>query len=128
MLTLVNIYKATIRKKDGTYSDWYDLLCSDDYISKNHLCGTASKTVRVSKYVLNKALGGDDNSDMIQPAICETKVGQAVYVMHNEHGYVNFIRFYNPDDKSNSSGASSVPAVAPASSLEDYPDFDDVVK
>lgn len=123
MLTLVNIYRVTLRKKDGTYSEWYDLLCSDDYVSKDHLCGSASKTLHVSKYVLNKALGGDDNSDMVQPAICETKVGKAVYNMFNERGYVSYIRFYDPDEKQNSSATS-----APASSPEDYPDFDDVVK
>lgn len=122
MLTLVNIYRVTRRKNDATY-EWYDLLCSDDYVSKDHLCGSASKTLHVSKYVLNKALGGDDNSDMVQPAICETKVGKAVYNMFNERGYVSYIRFYDPDEKQNSSAAS-----APASSPEDYPDFDDVVK
>lgn len=122
MLTLVNIYKVPIKKKDGTYSDWYDLLCSDDYVSKNCLCGSASRTVRVSKYVLNKALGGDDNSDMIQPAICETHIGQAVYVMFNERGYVSYIRFYTPEEKGSASSAD------PSQPAEEYPSFDEVVK
>ena len=99
MLSLLNIYKAPFKKADGTTSMWYELLCADDYVSKNLLCGSPSKTLRVSGYVLNKALGGDDNSDMIQPAICEGKVGKAVYVLYNEKGYINFIKFYDPDEK-----------------------------
>lgn len=99
MLNLLNIYKAPFKKADGTTSMWYELLCSDSYVSKNCLCGSPSKTLRVSAYVLNKALGGDDNSDMIQPAIAESKVGKAVYVLFNEKGYINFIKFYDPDEK-----------------------------
>lgn len=122
MLTLVNIYRTDYKKADGTISHWYDLLCSDDYVSKNHLCGSPSKTVRVSEYVLNKALGGDSASNMIQPAICETMVGKAVYVMYNEKGFVGFIRFYDPDEKQGSSSkGSSVPVSA------DIPDFDSFV-
>lgn len=122
MLTLVNIYRTDYKKTDGTISHWYDLLCSDDYVSKNHLCGSPSKTVRVSEYVLNKALGGDSASNMIQPAICETMVGKAVYVMYNEKGFVGFVRFYDPDEKHvSSSKGSAVPVSA------DIPDFDSVV-
>ncbi len=122
MLTLVNIYKVEIKKKDGTVSDWYDLLCSDDYVSRNHICGSASKTLRVSRYVLNKALGGDDNSDMIQPAICEAKVGQAVYNMFNERGYVSYIKFYDPDEKKKDSGSSAdVPAAPSSDGTPEYP-------
>ncbi len=122
MLTLVNIYRVTLRKKDGTYSEWYDLLCSDDYVSKDHLCGSASKTLRVSKYVLNKALGGDDNSDMVQPAICEGMVGKAVYNMFNERGYVSYIKFYDPDEKKVAASSGDVPAAAPSpDGVPDYP-------
>lgn len=99
MLNLVNIYSAPFKKADGTISMWYELLCVDDYVSKNLLCGNPTKTLRVSAYVLNKALGGDDNSDMIQPAIAEKMVGKVVYHMYNEKGYVSYIRFYEPDDK-----------------------------
>lgn len=120
MLTLVNIYRSDFKKADGTISHWYDLLCGDDYVSKNCLCGSPSKTVRVSEYVLNKALGGDASSMMIQPAICEQQVGKAVYIMYNERGYVNYVRFYVPDEKQES--ASSAPAAS-----SDIPDFDDVV-
>ena len=98
MFTLVNIYRAPFKKADGTVSEWYELLCSDDYQSKNLLCGNPSKTLRVSAYVLNKALGGDAESNMIQPAICENMVGKAVYCMFNEKGYVCYIRFYDPDE------------------------------
>lgn len=121
MLTLLNIYKVTIKKKDGTYSDWYDLLCSDDYTSKSHICGSPSKTVRVSKFVLNKALGGDDNSDMIQPAICESKVGQAVYVMYNERGYVNYLKFYVPDEKNDNSSPAPSASPVPEAADGEYP-------
>lgn len=122
MLTLVNIYRTDYKKADDTISHWYDLLCSDDYVSKNHLCVSPSKTVRVSEYVLNKALGGDSASNMIQPAICETIVGKAVYVMYNEKGFVGFVRFYDPDEKQGSaSKGSAVPVSA------DIPDFDSVV-
>ena len=101
MLNLVNIYSAPFRKADGTVSMWYELLCFDDYVSKNLLCGNPSKTLRVSAYVLNKALGGDQNSDMIQPAIAEQMVGKAVYHMFNEKGYVSYIRFFDPEEKPN---------------------------
>ena len=122
MLTLVNIYRTDYKKADDTISHWYDLLCSDDYVSKNHLCVSPSKTVRVSEYVLNKALGGDSASNMNQPAICETIVGKAVYVMYNEKGFVGFVRFYDPDEKQGSaSKGSAVPVSA------DIPDFDSVV-
>lgn len=103
MLTLVNIYRVPIKKKDGTYSDWFDLLCSDSYSAKSRLCGSPSKTLRVSPYVLNKALGGDDSSNMIQPAICEKMVGMSVYSMYNERGYISYIKFFDPDDKSDPS-------------------------
>lgn len=99
MLNLVNIYRAPFKKADGTVSEWYELLCSDDYQSKNLLCGNPSKTLRVSAYVLNKALGGDAESNMIQPSICENMVGKAVYSMFNEKGYVCYIRFYDPDEQ-----------------------------
>lgn len=120
MLTLVNIYRVLFRKKDGTYSEWFDLLCSDDYVSKDHLCGSASKTLRVSRYVLNKALDGDDNSDMIQSAICEGMVGKAVYNIFNERGYVSYIKFYDPDEKKEAASSGDVPAAA--SSPDGVPD------
>ena len=82
----------------------------------------AGQTVRVSEYVLNKALGGDSASNMIQPAICETMVGKAVYVMYNEKGFVGFVRFYDPDEKQ---GSSSKGSAVPVSA--DIPDFDSVV-
>ena len=94
MLTLVNIYKVEIKKKDGTVSDWYDLLCSDDYVSRNHICGSASKT----------------------------KVGQAVYNMFNERGYVSYIKFYDPDEKKKDSGSSAdVPAAPSSDGTPEYP-------
>lgn len=119
MLTLVNIYRNTFKKQDGTLSTWYDLLCSDDYVAKNHLCGSPSKTVRVSEYVLNKALGGDDQSNMIQPAICEGMVGKSVYTMYNDHGYLSYLRFFDPDEKK--SGSSAPAASVPDEGTPDYP-------
>lgn len=115
MLNLVNIYRTPFKKADGTVSEWYELLCSDDYQSKELLCGNPSRTLRVSAYVLNKALGGDAESNMIQPAICENMVGKAVYHMFNEKGYVCYIRFYDPDEKK--SGDS--PAKTKDSSVDD---------
>lgn len=130
MLTLINIQACERKKPDGTLSKWFELLCSDDYDNGHFLAGSPTKIVRCSEYVLNKALGGDQTVNMIKPESCNVQVGQAVYVMYNERGYVCYIRFYDPAEKSRS-GYNSAPAPAsvsaPASTPEEYPDFDEVV-
>jgi len=123
MLTLVNIYRQDFRRSDGTFAYWYDLLCSDTYESpKSRLCGSPTKTVRVNEYVLNKALGGDDQSNMIQPVVAERMIGKSVYVMYNDRGYVSYLRFYDPDDKKQASSSEATSA-----SDSSYPEFDEVV-
>lgn len=126
MLTLINIQACERKKPDGTVSKWFELLCSDDYDNGHFLAGSPTKLVRVSEYVLNKALGGDQTVNMIKPEACNSMVGKAVYTMYNERGYVCYIRFYDPDEK-RGSGNYSVSAPAPVSASADYPDFDAVV-
>lgn len=127
MLNLVNIYRQQKARPDGKSYVWYELLCGDDYVAKNLMCGQPSKIVRCSEYVLNKALGGDPQHIDITPEKCEAMVGKNVYVMYNEQGYTCFIRFYDEGEKqggnnSSSSGKAAANASEPVSLPECPPD------
>lgn len=107
MLKLISIEKC---KAHTTGKPFFRLLCSDTYDNKNWLCGSPTKIVNCSEYVLEKALGG-----RITQQGANEQVGKCVYVMYNENGYTSFIRFYDEDDQrsGNNSGYSAPPPPEP---------------
>lgn len=112
MLTLASIEKCYARTSRKVF---YRLLCHDSYDNKNWLCGNPTKIVNCSEYVLEKALGGNINTDVANGVL-----GKNVYVMYNESGYTSFIRFYDPDDKKVVNGNDSAYSSGVALTEQEY--------
>lgn len=90
MLVLMSIERCKAR---GTGNIFYKLYCSDDYNHGGWVAGSPLKVVAVSEKTLNKALG----DDIITNA--PFKCGCYVYVMYNEFGYCNYVRFYTEEQR-----------------------------
>lgn len=105
MLKLISIESCKAR---STGKPFFRLLCSDTYDNKNWLCGSPTKIVNCSEYVLEKALGG-----RITTQAANAQVGKSVYVMFNENGYTSYIRFYDENEQRNTSSGGYAPVLPP---------------
>lgn len=106
MLVLMSIERCRARNSGNVF---YKLYCSDDYNHGGWVAGSPLKVVSVSEKTLGKAL----NEDIATNA--PFNVGNYVYVMYNEYGYCNYIRFYTEADRRARQSSGSVPAPAPSS-------------
>lgn len=107
-------------KARGTGNIFYKLYCSDDYNHGGWLAGSPLKVVSVSEKTLGKAL----NDDIVTNA--PFNVGNYVYVLYNEYGYCNYVRFYSEADRQNrqqgnNTNAASVPPTEAPPVDDDYP-------
>lgn len=113
MLILNSIERCISRKSGKPY---YKLYCADSYDHGRWACGSPMKVVDCSEKVLDKAFEG--NIDVNAPFA----VGKSVYVMYNEYGYCSFIKFYDENDKQQTTTAASMYSEPAATGTDgDYP-------